>query len=569
MYSFKNYTQLLSEGGAGGHMAHPFEVPTVTTGNDLIDLFVKTENYLETAPAALKVDGINLSVRLINSGTRTEFAIDRGTNKEIDKQGVTIDKLEQRFSSPDPETGQSRPNLDLILKCKLVLTILNNALPEIKEQLKQLNLVDTERYINLEFVEKKSNVITYDKNFLVLHNIKEFTYGLTPKTKKATRIKIDAEYNKKAMFNLVETLKPFAAKAGFAVYHEITAELKTVPDYEKVLTTPFTIKISDGVKDTDTETKTLFEWLNQLPNPLGTKVRFLNGLVRDAISKEAIYVQVVQGRPLSEFIEPDSFAAAKAGAVFYHATRMLGNELLSNIDTPFGLASKQEGIVINSPRVAPIVFKITGQFILDSLLSPFHKSTTNAEKTIVFTYGRFNPPTIGHEVLLKRLEEIGRKHRADLVAVFPSHTYDVETDPLPFDVKVEALNAIVPNNVKVMTEGKTFFAILKYLTEQGYTKAVQVAGSDRLDSFSNLVERYNGQPDKNGKITFSIPDYTFETSGIRDPDAEGMAGVSASKIRKAALENDKAAFDFGIARSLRAGTRPLSDKIFLIIRGQK
>ena len=540
MLSFKHYSGLLEEGGAGGHMDHPFDLPNVKTGDDLIVLFNNTVDFLKVAPAVLKIDGINLSVRLITTGIKTEFAIDRGTNKPIDKAGVTIDKLPERFFRKDSDTNTQAPNTDLIAKCKRTLTIFNNAIPTIMPLLKQLNLVGTERYINLEYVEKRGNVIIYDSDFLVLHNIKEFGYGLTDKTKKLTRIKKDADYNKQALAKLAEALKPFAAEYDFSVYNEIAATLKSTPDFNKVLNEPLAISSSK----TDTVTKPLGEWLKNLKNPIETMVTFLDGVKRDAISKEAIYVPVIKGVPLNEFISPKSIEDAKAGAIFYHATRMLGNELLLNIDTMFGSAAKQEGIVINNASVAPKVFKITGEFIINGLQSRFHANKTQkSDKTVVFAFGRFNPPTIAHEALLETLADTGLAVNADLVAVFPTHTQNKKTDPLSVNEKIAYLQLLAPQEVKILPQGKTLISVLKYLSDSGYTKVIQVAGSDRIPEFEKLVNMYNNKPSKTQhEILFNIPDYTFKSSGQRDADKDGLAGVSASKAREYALKNNLAGF---------------------------
>ena len=549
MLSFKQYSGLLEEGGAGGHMDHPFDLPNVKTGDDLIELFNNTVNFLKVEPAVLKIDGINLSVRLITTGVKTEFAIDRGTNKPIDKAGVTIDKLPERFSKKDPDTNTLVPNMDFIAKCKKTLTILNNAIPTIMPLLKQLNLVGTERYINLEYVEKRGNVIIYDSEFLVLHNIKEFGYGLTDKTKKSTRIKKDADYNKQILAKLAEALKPFAAEYDFNVYNEIAATLKTAPDFNKVLNEPFAISFSK----IDIVTKPLGEWLKNLNNPIETMVTFLDGIKRDAISKEAIYVPVVKGVPLNEFISSKSIKDATAGAIFYHATRMLGNELLLNIDTMFGSGAKQEGIVINNASVAPKVFKITGEFIISGLQSRFHANKTdNKGKTVVFTFGRFNPPTEAHQKLLKSLLVTGKEVHADLIAIFPSHTQNKSTDPLTYEQKDYYLRLIAPEQIQVLPQGKTLFTVLKYLTEQGYTKAIQVAGSDRIPEFEKLVNMYNNKPSKTQhEVLFNIPDYTFKSSGQRDADSDdSIKSMSASKAREYAKNNDAIKFRDVIASEL-------------------
>ena len=540
MLSFKQYSGLLEEGGAGGHMSHPFDLPNVKTGDDLIELFNNTVEYLKTAPAILKIDGINLSIRLVTAGNKFEFAIDRGTNMPLDLAGVTIDKLPERFLRKDPATDAIAPNVDLIAKCKKTLTIFNNAIPTIMPLLKQLEMIGTERYINLEYVEKQGNVITYDTEFLVLHNIKEFIYGVTEKTKKRTRIKVNPEYNEKALFELSQALKPFAAEYDFNVYNKIAANLMSSPDFNKVLAAPFTIKTTNDL----TETKPLGQWLKNLNNPVETQVAFLDGATRKAISKEAIYVPVTKGVPLVDFIKSKSFNDAKAGAIFYQATRMLGNELLLNVETPFGTASKQEGIVINNAKVAPEVFKITGEFIIGGLQSRFHTSKLkNLGKTAVFTFGRFNPPTIAHEKIMGLIRKIGTEVKADLVAVFPTHTQNKKTDPLNFNEKAAYLRSFTLPGVEILPQGKTLFAVLKYLSDNGYTKVIQVAGSDRIPEYEKLINMYNNKPSKTQhEILFNIPDYTFKSSGQRDPDAEGVAGTSATEARKCVKRNDLSGF---------------------------
>ena len=133
MLSFKQYSGLLEEGGAGGHMDHPFDLPNVKTGDDLIELFYNTTSYLKTTPAILKIDGINLSIRLVTAGNKLEFAIDRGTNMPLDLAGVTINKLPERFLRKDPETNVitpeslSKEQKDLLLKFKTLEDSDNNS----------------------------------------------------------------------------------------------------------------------------------------------------------------------------------------------------------------------------------------------------------------------------------------------------------------------------------------------------------------------------------------------------------------------------------------------------------
>ena len=116
-----------------------------------------------------------------------------------------------------------------------------------------------------------------------------------------------------------------------------------------------------------------------------------------------------------------------------------------------------------------------------------------------------------------------------------------------------------------MQEGKTFIQLLKYFTEQKFTKAIQLAGSDRLDNFKELIKKYNGATDKNGNIVFNIPNFEIVSAGERDPDSEGVAGISATKVRQAAkIGNFEQFKKSGVAISIPEDT--LKD-IYNVIRG--
>jgi len=92
------FKQFLLEGGAAGHMAHPFDLPNVNTGKDLVKLFQNTATSLYETPATVKIDGLNTSIKLINNQNgNKEFAMDRGSNKKEDVDGVTVATLPLRF----------------------------------------------------------------------------------------------------------------------------------------------------------------------------------------------------------------------------------------------------------------------------------------------------------------------------------------------------------------------------------------------------------------------------------------------------------------------------------------
>jgi len=125
-----NFFKLIMEGGAGGHMAHPFDIPSVTTGNDLINVFNQSIEYLGKKPASVKIDGVNASIRLVKLNNKLQFVMDRGSNKPLDVKGITKAELEDRFGS-----GHG-----MIKIGGTVLDIFNDSLSTCKPELKALGL---------------------------------------------------------------------------------------------------------------------------------------------------------------------------------------------------------------------------------------------------------------------------------------------------------------------------------------------------------------------------------------------------------------------------------------------
>lgn len=170
-------------------------------------------------------------------------------------------------------------------------------------------------------------------------------------------------------------------------------------------------------------------------------------------------------------------------------------------------------------------------------------------KTAVIAFGRYNPPTIGHEKLIKKLVDVAKSSGADGFLV-PSHTQNNKKDPLSFDEKKELLTYMTPPKAQILDSGTNLITLLQDLQNKGYTNVIHVAGSDRIPEFEGLVAKYNGKPDSKGNIPFQFKNYKFESAGERDPDSEGVEGMSASKLRKAALDNDYETFKSGMSRMI-------------------
>jgi len=169
--------------------------------------------------------------------------------------------------------------------------------------------------------------------------------------------------------------------------------------------------------------------------------------------------------------------------------------------------------------------------------------TESNGKVAVFAFGRMNPPTVGHEKLVKKVQDVAKSTRAD-ARIYLSHTQNSKKDPLDYENKYSiARTAFGP--IVTKSNAKTPIDVLKELEKAGYSSVVMVAGGDRVREFDNLLKRYNGK------------DYNFEnidviSAGERDPDAEGVSGMSASKMRQLAADEDVQGFARGLPKRLKS-----------------
>ena len=160
-------------------------------------------------------------------------------------------------------------------------------------------------------------------------------------------------------------------------------------------------------------------------------------------------------------------------------------------------------------------------------------------KHVAFTFGRMNPPTVGHEALLNATENAGRDYK-----IFLSQTQDAKKNPLDYQTKIKFIKMMFPehaNNIIVDSNLNTVMKVASHLYDLGYRNATFVAGSDRLDAMAQLLKQYNGVEGKShGFYNFDMLD--FKSSGEREDGAEGVSGVSATMARSAAANGDFEAF---------------------------
>lgn len=365
MNTFSEY--LLLEGGAAGHMAHPFDLKGVKTGTDLIRVFNYIKNSVKNEKTAVKFDGLNASVKLIkNDRGEFEYAFDRGSAKPIDIQGITQKNVDERF-----EKGHG-----MISVVNFLLPVLNSTINLTKSELIKLELTKPNRFLNIEYVTGQTNVTHYDRNMIVIHGINQFVPKYGKNKRLLSRSSVEVSYNENILNSYIEKIRPVFKQHGFEVFGPTKTKFEKDVNFNSALSKAFGIAFTE----TDTETRTLGNWLKSAKNPVGIFVRNIQGKKIPAMSKSN-YLYVLGGSPISKLVgDNKSYQKAIAdGAIFYHATRMLGNELLNALGSEAGELTKHEGIVIRDSKVASVPVKITGEFIVKGMESKFQKSENDED----------------------------------------------------------------------------------------------------------------------------------------------------------------------------------------------
>ena len=151
-------------------------------------------------------------------------------------------------------------------------------------------------------------------------------------------------------------------------------------------------------------------------------------------------------------------------------------------------------------------------------------------KTAAFAFGRMNPPTAGH----KKIGEVIKAQPGDPF-IFITHTQNAKTDPLSFAQKLTFAQKMFPMIKVGDTAVRTWVQAMQKLEQMGYTDIIYVAGSDRVNQFNELLNKYNGKE-------YNFNSIKIVSAGERDPDAQGLEGMSASKMRDLAARGDKTTF---------------------------
>lgn len=178
-----------------------------------------------------------------------------------------------------------------------------------------------------------------------------------------------------------------------------------------------------------------------------------------------------------------------------------------------------------------------------------------------FAFGRFNPPTTGHEKLITKVASLARGND---YKIFASQSVDAQKNPLEYKTKVKFMRKMFPKyarNIIMETSVKNFLDATMYMYKQGYKNLVMVAGDDRVQEFQKLLTKYNGVDSRHGKYEFES--IKVVSAGERDPDADDVTGMSASKQRANAKNNDFAKFSQGLPKGV---SDQLAKQLFNAVR---
>ena len=182
------------------------------------------------------------------------------------------------------------------------------------------------------------------------------------------------------------------------------------------------------------------------------------------------------------------------------------------------------------------------------MINSFKNYLVEEERTVFFTFGRMNPPTTGHEKLMNELAKKSGKHS---YRVYLSQSKDNKKNPLDFKYKVKTVRKFFPKHARqVMLDRnvKNVFDAVTEIYNDGYKNVSMVVGSDRVNEFKTLLNKYNGKKGRHGLYNFSK--INVISAGDRDPDADDVSGMSASKMRKLASDGDFTQFSQGLPRSV-------------------
>jgi phosphopantetheine adenylyltransferase len=197
---------------------------------------------------------------------------------------------------------------------------------------------------------------------------------------------------------------------------------------------------------------------------------------------------------------------------------------------------------------------------IEKKVRSFEQFLEAKQKTVVFSFGRFNPPTTGHQKLLQKIIQTA-KQQSGQPMMFVSYSQDAKKNPLTAKQKIAYIKKMFPKETRELKlkDDSSLRNAMDIATKLhgNYDNLVMVVGSDRVRDFKNLLNKYNGVESKHG--FYKYQNIQIVSAGERDPDAEGVAGMSASKMRAAAASGDYESFSLGLPSSFKDGEKLFKD----------
>jgi nicotinamide mononucleotide adenylyltransferase len=184
-------------------------------------------------------------------------------------------------------------------------------------------------------------------------------------------------------------------------------------------------------------------------------------------------------------------------------------------------------------------------------MKSFKQFNEAKDKEVFFTFGRFNPPTTGHQKLMDKIAKVakGKDYK-----IYASNSVDPKKNPLSYKDKIRFMRKMFPKHARSIMMSpkiKTAINIAVELHDMGYNKLTMVVGGDRIKEFESLLKKYNGVKARHGYYSFNSIDVV--SAGERDPDATDVTGMSASKMRAAVADGDFKSFQNGLPKGYSGG----------------
>ena len=196
--------------------------------------------------------------------------------------------------------------------------------------------------------------------------------------------------------------------------------------------------------------------------------------------------------------------------------------------------------------------KVKDELLVKNAIEISPKLEEAPNKTVVLGWGRMNPITVGHEKLVNKIKAVARQESATPL-IYISHSQDAKKNPLDYDDKIMLAKKAFGNKLIVKSNSRTIIQIMQELQKK-FSRVVLVVGQDRIKQFDELLNKYNGKD-------YNFDNISIVSAGDRDPDSEGVDGMSASKMRAAASQGDFKSFKTGLPRRLQGDAQDVYDMV--------